>query len=38
MPFNNRDITLIAVSKAKLEKLEACKKRMDWTFKWASSF
>jgi len=34
----NRDVTLIAVSRAPLEKIEAFKKRMGWRFKWASSF
>jgi predicted dithiol-disulfide oxidoreductase (DUF899 family) len=34
----NRDVTLIAVSRAPLEKLEAFKKRLGWRFKWASSF
>jgi predicted dithiol-disulfide oxidoreductase (DUF899 family) len=34
----NRDVTLIAVSRAPLAKLEAFKKRLDWRFKWASSF
>jgi predicted dithiol-disulfide oxidoreductase (DUF899 family) len=34
----NRDVTLIAISRAPIEKLEAFKKRMDWKFKWASSF
>jgi predicted dithiol-disulfide oxidoreductase (DUF899 family) len=33
----NNDVTLIAASRAPLEKLEAFKKRMDWTFKWVSS-
>lgn len=43
--FNNivihlahRDITLLAVSRAPLEKLEAYKQRMGWDFKWVSSF
>ena len=36
--LNHRDITLIAVSSAKLDKLEAYKKRMGWYFKWVSSF
>ncbi len=43
--FNNidihlahRDITLLAVSRAPLEKLEPYKKRMGWNFKWVSSF
>ncbi len=29
-------MTLIAASRAPLEKLEAYKKRMGWTFKWVS--
>lgn len=32
-----RDVTLIAVSRAPLEKLEAFKQRMGWTFTWVSS-
>ena len=32
-----RDTTLVAVSRAPLEKLEAFKKRMGWTFDWVSS-
>ncbi len=32
-----RDTTLVAVSRAPLEKLEAFKKRMGWTFEWVSS-
>ena len=35
--LNQRDVTMIAVSRAPLAKLEAYKKRMGWTFKWASS-
>ena len=34
----NHDVTLCAVSRAPLAKLQAYKKRMDWTFPWASSF
>jgi predicted dithiol-disulfide oxidoreductase (DUF899 family) len=34
----NHDVTLCAVSRAPLEKLQAYKKRMGWTFPWASSF
>jgi predicted dithiol-disulfide oxidoreductase (DUF899 family) len=34
----NRDVTLIAVSRASLPEIEAFKKRMGWTFKWASSY
>jgi predicted dithiol-disulfide oxidoreductase (DUF899 family) len=33
----NRDVTLIAISRAPLEKIEEFKKRMGWRFKWASS-
>jgi len=32
-----RDVTLIAVSRAPLAKLEAFKQRMGWTFNWVSS-
>ncbi len=34
----NRDVTLMAVSRARLEQIEEFKKRMGWRFKWASSF
>ena len=34
----NHDVTLTAVSRAPFEKLEAYKRRMGWTFPWASSF
>jgi predicted dithiol-disulfide oxidoreductase (DUF899 family) len=34
----NRDVTLIAVSRAPLKKIEGFKKRMGWKFRWASSF
>jgi predicted dithiol-disulfide oxidoreductase (DUF899 family) len=34
----NHDVTLGAVSRAPLAKLEAFKQRMGWTFPWASSF
>jgi predicted dithiol-disulfide oxidoreductase (DUF899 family) len=33
----NHDVTLMAVSRAPLVKLQAYKKRMGWTFPWASS-
>lgn len=36
--LNNHDVTMIAVSRAPLEKLAAYKKRMGWTFPWMSSF
>jgi predicted dithiol-disulfide oxidoreductase (DUF899 family) len=32
-----RDVTLIAVSRAPYEKLDAFRKRLGWTFKWVSS-
>lgn len=33
-----RDVTMVTVSKAPLNKLEAFKQRMGWCFKWVSSF
>ncbi len=36
--LNNRDVSMVSVSKAPLPVLEAFKKRMGWTFKWVSSF
>jgi len=36
--LNQRDVTMIAVSRAPYEKIAAYKKRMGWTFKWVSSF
>jgi predicted dithiol-disulfide oxidoreductase (DUF899 family) len=33
----NHDVTLMAVSRAPLAKLQACKQRMGWGFPWASS-
>ena len=36
--LNNRDVTMIAVSRAPYRKLAAYEKRMGWTFKWVSSF
>ena len=33
----NHDVTLMAVSRAPLEKLQAFKRRMGWNFPWASS-
>ena len=35
--LNQRDANLICVSRAPLEKLDAFKKRMNWTFEWVSS-
>jgi predicted dithiol-disulfide oxidoreductase (DUF899 family) len=34
----NRDVTLLAISRAPIAKIEEFKKRMGWRFKWASSF
>jgi len=34
---NHRDVTLVAISRAPIEKLEAFKRRMGWNFKWLSS-
>src|SRR5881396_3032691 len=34
----NHDVTLCAVSRAPLPKLQAYKQRMGWSFPWASSF
>src|ERR1700752_573227 len=34
----NHDVTLMALSRAPLAKLQAFKQRMGWTFPWASSF
>src|SRR5215470_8837216 len=35
--LENHDVTLSAVSRAPLAKLQAYKQRMEWTFPWASS-
>jgi predicted dithiol-disulfide oxidoreductase (DUF899 family) len=35
--LNHRDVTMVAVSRAPLEAIEAYRKRMGWTFKWVSS-
>jgi predicted dithiol-disulfide oxidoreductase (DUF899 family) len=35
--LNNHDVTLVAVSRAPLEKIEAYRKRMGWRFPWVSS-
>jgi predicted dithiol-disulfide oxidoreductase (DUF899 family) len=35
--LNQRDVTLVCVSRAPLEKLQAYKRRMAWTFPWVSS-
>jgi Bacterial protein of unknown function (DUF899) len=36
--LNNRDVTLIALSRAPIEKLKAYKRRMGWTFAYVSSY
>lgn len=36
--LNNHDVTMIAVSRAPLEKLEAYRKRMGWKFPWVSAY
>jgi predicted dithiol-disulfide oxidoreductase (DUF899 family) len=35
--LNHRDVTMVAISRAPLNKIEAFKKRMGWKFKWLSS-
>jgi len=36
--LNHHDVSLVAVSRAPIEKVEAYKKRMGWKFPWVSSF
>ncbi|HEX9235967.1 MAG TPA: DUF899 family protein, partial [Actinomycetota bacterium] len=36
--LNNRDVTLMAISRAPIEKLQAYKRRMGWRFPYVSSF
>ena len=36
--LNHHDVTLVSVSRAPLDKIEAYKKRMGWKFPWVSSF
>jgi predicted dithiol-disulfide oxidoreductase (DUF899 family) len=36
--LENHDVAMFAVSRAPLEKLQAYKRRMGWSFPWASSF
>lgn len=36
--LNHRDVTMVTVSRAPLEKLLAFQRRMGWRFKWVSSF
>jgi predicted dithiol-disulfide oxidoreductase (DUF899 family) len=35
--LNQRDVSMVAISRAPLAKLEAFRQRLGWTFKWASS-
>src|ERR1700730_4475060 len=35
--LNHRDLTLVAISRAPLGKIDAFRNRMGWTFKWLSS-
>jgi predicted dithiol-disulfide oxidoreductase (DUF899 family) len=35
--LNHRDVNLVAISRAPLERLNAYKRRMGWTFRWVSS-
>jgi predicted dithiol-disulfide oxidoreductase (DUF899 family) len=35
--LNNRDVTMVAISRAPLDKLLAYRQRMGWTFTWVSS-
>jgi predicted dithiol-disulfide oxidoreductase (DUF899 family) len=35
--FERNDVSFVAVSRAPIEKLEAYRKRMGWTFRWVSS-
>src|SRR6266404_7803744 len=36
--LENHDVAMTAISRAPLDKLQAFKRRMGWTFPWASSF
>jgi predicted dithiol-disulfide oxidoreductase (DUF899 family) len=36
--LNARDVTMICVSRAPIEKLQAYEQRMGWSFEWASSY
>jgi predicted dithiol-disulfide oxidoreductase (DUF899 family) len=36
--LKHRDVSLVAISRAPLDKLEAYKRRMGWSFKWVSSY
>ena len=36
--LNNHDVTMVCVARAPLDRIEAYKKRMGWTFPWYSSY
>lgn len=36
--LNNHDFTFVVVSRAKLDRIDAYRRRMGWTFPWVSSF
>jgi len=36
--LEHRDVTMLAVSKAPIQEIEAFRQRMGWSFKWVSSF
>jgi predicted dithiol-disulfide oxidoreductase (DUF899 family) len=36
--LKHRDVSMVTISRAPLDKLSAFRKRMGWTFKWVSSF
>lgn len=36
--LNHRDVSLVAISRAPLDKIEAFRNKMGWNFKWLSSF
>jgi predicted dithiol-disulfide oxidoreductase (DUF899 family) len=36
--LKHRDVSFVAISRAPIEKIEAFKRRMGWSFKWVSSF
>jgi predicted dithiol-disulfide oxidoreductase (DUF899 family) len=36
--LNARDVTMVVVSRAPLDQIEAFQKRMGWTFRWVSSY
>jgi predicted dithiol-disulfide oxidoreductase (DUF899 family) len=38
MHFEHHDLSFAAISRAKIDQIEAVKKRMGWSFQWVSSF